>query len=52
MVPWTVRHYRRRIRPLLPSPSALLRPSRDQPLDAIQYEPVLVRPLQHWPDLA
>jgi hypothetical protein len=33
------------------SPAALLRPSGEQPLDAIQHELVVVRPLQRRPDL-
>src|SRR4030088_2995876 len=32
-----------------PSPAALLRPSGEQPLDAIQHELVVVRPLQRRP---
>jgi hypothetical protein len=39
------------IRPPLRSPAALLRPSGEQPLDAIQHELVVVRPLQRRPDL-
>ena len=36
---------------LLRSPAALLRPSREKPLDAMQYALVVVRPLQRRPDL-
>jgi hypothetical protein len=35
----------------VPSPSALLRPSGEKTLDAVQHELVVVRPLQRRPDL-